>query len=295
MALAPTATGTVIVVGSANLDLVATTDRHPLPGETLTGTGYSEYPGGKGLNQAVASSRAGSPTSFICALGTDDAGRFLQSVATSDGIDLSAARVSETMPTGRALIVVDEHGENTIIVIPGSNAECPPALNIGSSDVVLAQLEVPISTVIDSFTAARAAGARTILNPAPATTLDHSLLALCDIVVPNEHEVELLGGVAALQRLGVEIVIVTRGPKGIDLHQGGEMTSLPSFAVDPVDTTGAGDAFCGTLAASLASGLELSDACQRALAAGALATTKHGAVPSLPFQADVEALISSAA
>ncbi len=294
MALAPSATGTVIVVGSANLDLVATTERHPLPGETLTGTEYSEYPGGKGLNQAVASSRSGSPTSFICALGADDAGRFLHTVATNDGIDLSAARVSETTPTGRALIVVDEHGENTIIVIPGSNAECPPARNIDSSDVVLAQLEVPISTVIESFTAARAVGARTILNPAPATTLDSSLLALCDIVVPNEHEVELLGGVAALQRLGVEIVIVTRGSQGIDVHQGEETTSLPSFTVEPVDTTGAGDAFCGTLAASLATGCELNEACQRALAAGALATTKHGAVPSLPFRVDVEALISSA-
>ncbi|MGA0035140.1 MAG: ribokinase [Ilumatobacteraceae bacterium] len=294
MASAPIAAGTVIVVGSANLDLVATTERHPLPGETLTGTEYSEYPGGKGLNQAVASSRSGSPTSFICALGADDAGRFLHTVAINDGIDLSGARISETTSTGRALIVVDEHGENTIIVIPGSNAECPPALNIDSSDVVLAQLEVPISTVIDSFTAARAAGARTILNPAPATALDRSLLALCDIVVPNEHEVELLGGVAALQRFGVEIVIVTRGSQGIDVHQGGATTSLPSFTVNPVDTTGAGDAFCGTLAASLAAGCELNEACQRALAAGALATTKHGAVPSLPFRADIEALISSA-
>lgn len=293
MASAPTATGTVIVVGSANLDLVASTERHPLPGETLTGTEYSEYPGGKGLNQAVASSRAGAPTSFVCALGADDAGRFLHTVATTEGIDLSAARVSESTPTGRALIVVDEHGENTIIVIPGSNDECPTAHDIDSSDVVLAQLEVPISTVIDSFSAARAAGATTILNPAPATTLDRTLLSLCDIVIPNEHEVELLGGVTSLQQLGVEIVIVTRGSKGIDIHKGSEMTSLPAFAVDPVDTTGAGDAFCGTLAASLAAGSELSDACQRALAAGALATTKHGAVPSLPMRADVDALISS--
>jgi len=293
VASVPGQTGSVIVVGSANLDLVATTSRHPLPGETLIGTDYNEYPGGKGLNQAVAAARAGANTAFVCAIGSDDAGRFLRSIAAAEGIDLSDLYESPTAPTGRALIVVDDGGENSIIVIPGSNAECPAATTMNPADVVLAQLEVPISTVVESFRAARQVGATTILNPAPAAELEKSVLALCDIVIPNEHEVELLGGVTALHESGVQTIIVTRGAQGIDLHHGGTKTSLPSFTVDPVDTTGAGDAFCGNLASSLASGMTLNDACQRALAAGALATTVHGAVPSLPFQADVEALISS--
>ncbi len=293
MASVPAQTGSVVVVGSANLDLVASTSRHPLPGETLIGTDYNEYPGGKGLNQAVAAARAGVKTAFVCAIGNDDAGRFLRSVAAAEGIDLADLYESPTAPTGRALIVVDDAGENSIIVIPGSNAECPPATTMNPADVVLAQLEVPISTVTESFRAARNVGATTILNPAPAAELDKSVLALCDIVVPNEHEVELLGGVKALHESGVQTIIVTRGAQGIDLHHGGKQTSIPSFAVDPVDTTGAGDAFCGNLASSLASGMTINDACERALAAGALATTVHGAVPSLPFQADIEALISS--
>lgn len=293
MASVPTSDGYVVVVGSANLDLVATTGRHPQPGETLIGSDYREYPGGKGLNQAVAAARAGAATRFFCALGNDDAGRFLRSVAVAEGIDVNSIYESPSSPTGRALIVVDEHGENSIIVIPGSNTACPPGAAEHASDVVLAQLEVPVATVVESFTTARKIGATTILNPAPAAELDSTVLSLCDIVVPNEHEIELLGGVASLQRAGVATVIVTRGAKGIDLHHNGSHTSIPSFEVNPVDTTGAGDAFCGTFAASLASGLSLEGACQRALAAGALATTTPGAVPSLPFHSDIEALISS--
>lgn len=294
MAVVPGSTGAVVVVGSANLDLVATTTRHPLPGETLIGSDYQEYPGGKGLNQAVAAARAGAATTFICAIGSDDAGRFLRSVASAEGIDVTAVHNSPETPTGRALIVVDDAGENSIIVIPGSNAECPPASNLRASDVVLSQLEVPLSTVTETFRNARNIGSTTILNPAPAAQLNSSVLSLCDIAIPNEHEIELLGGVAALQDAGVGTIIVTRGAKGIDLHHNGSHISIPSFEVSPVDTTGAGDAFCGTLAAALATGLAIEHACQRALAAGALATTTHGAVPSLPFLSDIEALISSA-
>jgi ribokinase len=254
VALVPNPLASVVVVGSANLDLVATTPRHPLPGETLIGSDFHQYPGGKGLNQAVAAARAGAQTTFICAVGDDDAGRFLHS---------------------------------------GSNASCPPATTIGPSDVLLAQLEVPISTVSDSFVAARQAGAMTILNPAPAAELSPELMSLCDIVIPNEHEIELLGGVSKLQESGVETIIVTKGATGIDIHHRGMTQRLPSFRVTPLDTTGAGDAFCGSLAASLAAGRDLEDACLRALAGGALATTTHGAVPSLPFQDQIEAVIAA--
>lgn len=293
MAPVPSSHASVVVVGSANVDLVGTAPRHPLPGETLIGSDFHEYPGGKGLNQAVAAARAGSRTAFICAVGDDDAGRFLHSIASGEGLDLAGVHISPNEPTGRALIVVDDAGENSIIVVPGSNALCPPATKIGPSDVVLAQLEVPISTVTNSFAAAREAGAMTILNPAPAGELSTELLALCDIVIPNEHEIELLGGVSRLQEAGVDTVIVTKGAAGVDIHHQGLNQRLPSFQVTPVDTTGAGDAFCGALAASLAAGRELDDACLRALAGGALATTTHGAVPSLPFQDEIESLIAA--
>ena len=293
MATVPNSHASVVVVGSANVDLVATTPRHPLPGETLIGSDFHEYPGGKGLNQAVSAARAGAPTAFICAVGDDDAGRFLHSIANREGLDLAGVRISPNEPTGRALIVVDDSGENSIIVVPGSNAACPPATKINPSDVVLAQLEVPLSAVTDSFIAAREAGAMTILNPAPAAELSAELLSLCDIVIPNEHEIELLGGVSRLQEAGVKTVIVTRGAAGIDIHHEGASQRLPSFHVTPVDTTGAGDAFCGSLAASLAAGHDLNDACLRALAGGALATTTHGAVPSLPSQDEIESLIAA--
>ncbi len=293
MAAVPNPHASVVVVGSANVDLVATTPRHPLPGETLIGTDFHEYPGGKGLNQAVAAARAGARTAFICAVGDDDAGRFLHSIASGEGLDLAGVHIAQTEPTGRALILVDDLGENSIIVVPGSNAACPSATNIGPSDVVLAQLEVPISAVADSFIAAREAGATTILNPAPAAELSAELLSLCDIVIPNEHEIELLGGVSRLQGAGVRTVIVTRGAAGIEIYHQGRGQRLPSFHVNPVDTTGAGDAFCGSLAASLTAGYELNDACLRALAGGALATTTHGAVPSLPFQDEIESLIAA--
>ena len=293
MATVPNSHASVVVVGSANVDLVATTPRHPLPGETLIGSDFHEYPGGKGLNQAVASARAGARTAFICAVGDDDAGRFLHSIASGESLDLAGIHISPDEPTGRALIVVDDLGENSIIVVPGSNAACPPATNIGPSDVVLAQLEIPISAVTESFIAAREAGAMTILNPAPAAELSAELLSLCDIVIPNEHEIELLGGVSRLQEAGVKTVIVTKGAAGIDIYHEGVREQLPSFRVTPVDTTGAGDAFCGSLAAALAAGHELNDACLRALAGGALATTTHGAVPSLPSQDEIESLIAA--
>lgn len=291
MAPVPNPPASVVVVGSANVDLVATSPRHPRPGETLIGSEFHEYPGGKGLNQAVAAVRAGARTAFVCAVGDDDAGRFLHSIASDEGLNLAGLHISPNEPTGRALIVVDDGGENSIIVVPGSNASCPPVTDIGPSDVVLAQLEVPISTVTDSFIAAREAGAITILNPAPAAKLSPELLSLCDIVIPNEHEIELLGGVSRLQEAGIETVIVTKGAAGIDIHHQGTSQRLSSFQVTPVDTTGAGDAFCGSLAASLAAGHTLEAASLRALAGGALATTTHGAVPSLPFQDEIEALI----
>jgi ribokinase len=289
---------TVCVVGSANLDLVATTKRLPGAGETVLGTSYAEHPGGKGLNQAIAAARSGATTTFVGAVGGDDAGRALLAVMAGDGVDAGAVLVRAGAPTGRALIAVDEHGENSIIVVPGANATVGIDGDVAvprATDVVLAQLEIPLDSVTAAFRAARAAGARTVLNPAPATALPDELLELCDVIVPNEHEVELLGGVDTLRTHGIATVIVTLGGRGVRVVDGAGDRVLAAFDVTPVDTTAAGDAFCGALAAQLAFGTPIDDAVRWAMAAGALATTVAGAVPSIPHRAAVEQLRGAAA
>lgn len=292
----------VVVVGSANLDLVATTPRLPGPGETVLGSHFAQHPGGKGLNQAVAASRSGAAVTMIGALGDDDAGRTLLGVIEREGIDVSQVAVVAGAPTGRAIITVDARGENSIVVIPGANelahVELLPS-STGPATVVLAQLEVPIATAMAAFAGASAAGIRTMLNPSPAPVdgLADELLSLCDIVVPNEHEVDLLGGVDRLLASGVGAVVVTRGAAGVTVtERSAEMPqaltwSVDAFAVDPIDTTGAGDAFCGALAARLAAGDDLRHAVRYAAAAGALATTVDGAVPSIPTASDIQRLL----
>lgn len=283
--------GGVLVVGSANLDLVATTVRHPSPGETLIGHDYSEHPGGKGLNQAVAAARAGSPTRFVGAVGRDDAGQTLTRVAAEAGVDTSEVAVVD-VSTGRALILVAESGENSIVVVPGANELCPVG-TARAGEVVLAQLEVPLNTVESTFRTAREVGATTVLNPAPARPLPPELLELVDIIVPNEHELDLLGGVSSLLEKGVGTVVVTLGAEGARVHTRDGAVDIPTLSVDAVDTTGAGDTFCGYLASGLASGLPLENAARRGCLAAALSTTRPGAVPSIPTSAEVGGLSTS--
>ncbi len=283
--------GRVLVVGSANLDLVATTARHPAPGETLIGHDYSEHPGGKGLNQAVAAARAGSPTRFVGAVGRDDAGQTLTRVAGEAGVDTSEVAVVD-VSTGRALILVSDSGENSIVVVPGANELCPEGA-ARAGEVVLAQLEVPLDTVESTFRSAREVGATTVLNPAPARPLPPELLDLVDIIVPNEHELDLLGGVSGLLERGVGTVVVTLGAEGARVHTSEGAVDIPTLAVDAVDTTGAGDTFCGYLASGLASGLPLESAARRGCLAAALSTTRSGAVPSIPTSAEVGGLSTS--
>ncbi len=286
----------VVVVGSANVDLVVRSERIPHPGETLIGTSYEEYPGGKGLNQAVAAARSGASVAFVGALGDDDAGRRLREVTADERIDTSATPSIDAAPSGRALITVAVGGENTIVVVPGANDRVDGRdTPIGS--VVLAQLEVPMAAVIAAFTDAKGRGAITILNPAPATPLPEDLLRLTDVIVPNQHEIELIGGIDALLEAGVRTVIVTKGAAGADViaarhdtsQQRPESTSFPAIDVIAVDTTGAGDAFCGALAARLAAGDAVDEAVRWAICAGGLATTRHGAVPSLPAGQEIRA------
>ena len=277
----------VVIVGSANLDLVALTPLLPKPGETVTGSNYFEFCGGKGANQAIAAARAGANTAFIGALGNDHAGETLRVAFKHDDVDISAVRfVSE--PTGRALIGVSDDGENSIIVVPGANH----AITIGdverntkiiaSAKVLLCQLEVPLEVVQRAFELAGENSIR-ILNPAPAQSLSKELLQLVDVITPNEHEMQLLGGSEALLKCGVKTIVVTQGARGaLMITEKGE-TRIPPFEVDPVDSTGAGDAFCGMLAARLATGESIQNALKAAVVSGALATLTEGAVPSLPL------------
>ena len=286
----------VVVVGSANLDLVANTTRLPKPGETVLGSHFADHPGGKGLNQAVAAARAGASVAFVAAVGDDEAGETLRAVAEQEGIDVTGVVTAPGVATGRAFITVDEAAENSIVVIPGANSLASIS-SLPKTAVVLAQLEVPVATVIVAFAAARTVGSLTVLNPAPvpAAGVPHELLSLCDVIVPNEHELALLGGVERLVAAGVGAVVVTRGADGVTVTDAsdGVSRSIDAFDVDPIDTTGAGDAFCGTLASRLASGADLHDAARTAAAAGALATTVAGAVPSLPHAADIHRLAAT--
>ena len=201
--------------------------------------------------------------------------------------------VTSSVPSGRALIAVADSGENLIIVVPGANDlvtvdDLPPCA------VVLVQLEVPLETVRSVLSAGRRAGATTMLNPAPARELPEELLALCDIVVPNEHEVAMIGGADHLLSLGARAVVVTVGARGAELHAADGLTRVPAFGVQPVDTTGAGDTFCGALAARIAAGDGMMAALRYASAAAAICTTRAGAVPSIPSAAEVGALLSGA-
>jgi ribokinase len=286
----------VIVVGSANLDLVATVEHLPAPGETVIGTDYAEHAGGKGLNQAVAARRAGARTAFLGCLGTDAAGDSLHQLLSNEGIDRLVTDVAG--PTGRALIAVDSRAENSIVVVPGANS----AVTIGvvddrreviaRSNVVLCQLEIPIDAVEAALAIGRLGGARTVLNPAPAAELPRGLLELCDIVMPNQHEVAQLGGTSALLDAGVGTVIITLGARGIRVVSREGEWDIPPFVVRAIDTTGAGDAACGALVAALSQGVDVMTAARRASAAGALAATRRGAVPSLPTSEEIDALVN---
>ena len=288
----------VVVVGSANLDLVAQVEHLGGPGETITATNYFEAPGGKGLNQAVAAARLGAAVAFIGVVGKDAAGTTLTDVMRGDGIDTRCVAVG-SLPTGRALISVAGNGENSIVVVPGANSEVATKHItihggvIAAAQVVLAQLEVPQAAIREAFAVARATGTTTVLNPAPAAPIDPELLALTDILIPNEHEAAALGGVDVLRRSGVQALVITEGAAGARLIDRTGDHRVEPFFVHPIDTVAAGDAFCGGLCARLAAGDTLVEALRWASATGALATTKVGAVPSLPLLAEVVALMDA--
>lgn len=278
----------VVVVGSCNLDLVSTTTHLPLPGETVRAVAYAEHAGGKGLNQAVACARMGARTAFIGCVGNDSAGTMLRDLLSSEGIDTSQL-VTVDLPTGRAFITVDASGENTIVIVAGANAHVGKTIiTVPSSKVLLAQLEIPLDVITRVF--AKAQGAIRVLNPAPAAQLSTELLSLCDIAVPNDTESAALGGTQFLLDAGVTTIITTLGERGAEISDATSTTAVTPYPVNAIDTVGAGDAFVGALCAGLARGETLEHAARIASVASALATTVHGAVPSLPTRAEVMSL-----
>jgi ribokinase len=291
----------VVVVGSANLDHVVRVRRRPSPGETVAGSSYREHPGGKGVNQAVAAARAGARTAFVGAVGDDDAGRMLRSVLAADGVDTSGL-VDVDVTTGRAVIEVDTTGENSIVVVPGANDMAGLGVQVTHdtlrrAGVVLCQFEIPLEAIVAAL---RATGPNVIkmVVPAPARP-EHlgALAGLVDVIVPNQHEFVACGAREGLFATGADRIVVTEGAIGSRLlhrvfDDDVEETFVASFAVDPVDTTGAGDAFAGCLAARLALGASMNEALRAANAAGALAVTVDGAVPSLPRWSAIERLLA---
>jgi ribokinase len=331
--------GRVVVVGSVNVDLVVVASRLPGPGQTVTGGDVARHHGGKGGNQAVAAARLGADVAFVGAVGDDDFGVAARAALVTEGIDVTHLLVAPR-PTGVALIVVDEQAENLIAVAPGANAAPTPAsvtaallaLEISPGDVVLVSCEIPPEAIRAALAAARAAGATSVLNPAPADRLDPATIVLADVLTPNEGELALLaGGVTGRPGAGadagaatadagaattdeqpaatagaadVEVlarrllardagraVVVTLGAAGaLAVPADGQALAIPALNVVPVDTTGAGDAFNGALAAGLGAGLPLNAAARQAVAAAGLSTMRPGARGGMPTAAELAAV-----
>jgi ribokinase len=303
----------VVVVGSLNMDLVIRSERIPRPGETILGGEFHSVPGGKGANQAVAAARLGARVWMVGRVGDDAFGGELLGNLAADGIDHTFVLRDPSSATGVALIVVDEAGQNTIVVASGANMKLSPSdvdavsAIISTADALLLQLESPLETVIHTAHLARSQGVPVILNPAPARPLPEELLALVDVLVPNESETALLTGMpvgnedeaaaasAALREAGVGTVILTLGERGALVAEETGTRIHPAFTVEPVDTTAAGDAFLAGLSVALAEGRTLDEAVKWGNAAGALATTKLGAQTSLPTRQAVEQLLAASA
>lgn len=299
---------TIVVVGSLNMDLVIKVERRPRPGETVIGEAFGMFVGGKGFNQAVAAARMGAQVHMVGRVGQDDFGPRSLRALEAEGIDTRHVAWDDQASTGVALPVIDAQGDNSIIIVPGANmrlsqADVERAAGvIAAADVLMVQLEVPMEAVRRAAELARAAGAVVLLNPAPARPLPDELLRLVDILTPNETETEILTGMSvaddetagraarALLERGARAVVLTLGARGALLADPARVTRVPGYAVRVVDTTAAGDAFCGALAVQRALGQPLEQAIRTANAAGALATTILGAEPALPRREAVERL-----
>ena len=290
----------VIVVGSVNMDLVFTgLASFPLPGQTVSGGEFRVMPGGKGANQASAAARLGAEVTLVAAVGTDDLGDQAMADLAGFGVGLDhVTRVDGS--TGVAAVMIEEAGENSIIVVPAANARLAAtdaqaiADQLDGPAIVLACLEVPVDTVTEWSRIAAQKGWAFVLNPAPAPAhpLPADLLARTSIITPNETELAVLGSVESLHAAGVATVVVTQGGDGVTLHREGvDARHQAAFAASPVDTTGAGDAFNGAFVTALAEGGDIEHALRFAAAAGALSTRSVGARDALATRDEVDGLL----
>jgi ribokinase len=277
----------IAVVGSINLDFIATGAKLPKAGETVTGAVLSRHPGGKGANQALAARRLGAAVALHGRVGRDEMANDALLLLKEGGVDLSGVTVDETAPTGVALIGVAANGENQIVVCPGANARfTPELLKPIEADAVICQLEIPVETVMKAAEGAKKLFA---VNLAPARELPEALLKRADLIIVNETEAEFYG--AALKSCG-GMVATTYGKRGAALHKNGvEIAGAEPPDVRAIDTVGAGDAFVAALVVSIVEGRDPKAALRRACAAGALATTRRGAQPALPTRSEVEEIL----
>ena len=290
----------ILVAGSANLDFVVRAPRIPAPGETVLGREFATFPGGKGANQAIACARAGgAATHMLLALGDDAYAAPIEASLREAGVATTIVRAAGES-SGTAFICLSDDAENAITVAPGANArlrpdDLPPLAGVSH---LLLQLETPIESVTAYARRARSAGVTVVLNAAPAQALPAALLAALDVLIVNEGELAAITGVAgdldaALERIGVPRVIVTLGGAGCRARCDGALLQQPAFAVQAVDTTAAGDTFCGVLVAALSRGAGLPLALREASAAAAIACTRVGAQASIPTRAEVEAFLAA--
>jgi ribokinase len=301
--------GRVFIAGSINMDVVATAERHPQIGETVAGKAVLYFPGGKGANQAVAAAKLGASATLIGRVGADAFGRELRTFLAAQGVDLAFVKDTAEAHTGTALITI-ANADNTIVVVPGANAlvsaEDVSAAVLGKGDVAVSQFEIPLPTIAAFFSRARAAGATTILNPAPAIKFGRELLDLVDVLVLNETELGFLAGttlresdddarfvdsIRLLQTRPDQTVCVTLGRRGVLAVVNGKASAIAGRVVKAVDTTGAGDCLVGALAAQLAGGKSVPDALAYANAAASICVQRMGAAPSMPTAAEVADLL----
>jgi ribokinase len=301
--------GRAFVAGGINMDVVATAARHPRIGETVAGNAVLYFPGGKGANQAVAAAKLGASTTLIGRLGKDAFGDELKAFLAAQGVDLSFVQQTSEAHTGTALITI-ANADNTIVVIPGANALVSAAdvsgVAFAKGDIAVSQFEIPLASISAFLNRARAAGATTILNPAPAIEVERDLLDLADILVLNESELGLLAktelrdtdaaavfieAARSLQTRKEKTICVTLGRRGALALVEGKTLIIPGHTVEALDTTGAGDCFVGAVAAQLAGGKSIRDALHYANAAGSICVQRMGAAPSMPTAAEVEAVL----
>ncbi|MEP8939207.1 ribokinase [Enterobacter mori] len=302
--------GNLVVLGSINADHILNLETFPTPGETVTGNQYQVAFGGKGANQAVAAGRSGANIAFIACTGDDDTGERVRKQLASDNIDVLPVSVVEGESTGVALIFVNAEGENVIGIHAGANAalttervEAQRAI-ISGADALLMQLESPVESVLAAANIAHENHTTVVLNPAPARVLSDELLALVDIITPNETEAEKLTGIrvendgdaaraaGALHDKGIGTVIITLGSRGVWVSANGEGRRVPGFKVKAIDTIAAGDTFNGALVTALLEGRAMDEAIRFAHAAAAIAVTRKGAQPSVPWRKEIDEFLS---